>query len=144
MQKTLVLLKPDAVSRRFVGEILARFEKKGFTISAMKMLHISPELARKHYAEHVEKKFYPELETYIISGPVVALVISGECAVSVVRRMTGPTNGAEAPPGTIRGDFSLSCRFNVIHASDSEESAEREIAIFFNSSEIFLLKSETA
>lgn len=136
MQKTLVLLKPDAVRRRYAGEIISRFEKKGLDISAMTMLHITPELARRHYAEHVEKPFYPELEKYITSGPVIAMVISGKQAVPIVRLMTGPTNGAEAPPGTIRGDFSLDYRFNLVHASDSEASAEREIANFFAPAEI--------
>ena len=136
MQKTLVLLKPDAVSRHYVGEIISRFEKKGLAISAMKMLRISPELARKHYAEHAEKEFYPKLEQYITSGPAIAMVITGEHAISVVRLMMGPTNGAEAPPGTIRGDFSLNYRFNLIHASDNETSAECEIANFFTPDEI--------
>ena len=132
MEKTLVLLKPDAVARNVVGEILARFERKGLAISAMKMLHITPELARLHYEEHVSKLYYPTLECYITSGRVIAMILEGPEAVSVVRTLVGPTNGIVAPPGTIRGDYSLSNRQNLVHASDSLQSADREIAIFFN------------
>ena len=131
MEKTLVLLKPDAVARGVVGEILARFERKGLTITAMKMLHITPELARRHYEEHTAKPFYPDLERYITSGRVVALILEGTEAVSVVRTLVGPTNGITAPPGTIRGDYSLCNRQNLVHASDNPQSVEREIAIFF-------------
>ncbi|MGL6195492.1 MAG: nucleoside-diphosphate kinase [Thermoguttaceae bacterium] len=131
MIKTLVILKPDAVKRKLVGEIISRFEKKGLTISEMKMMQITPELAKKHYAEHVGKPFYPTLEAYITSGPVVVMIVEGPEVVSVVRLMVGPTNGIVAPPGTIRGDFSLSNQENLVHASDSPESAQREIGIFF-------------
>ena len=131
MEKTLVLLKPDAVARNLVGEILARFECKGLTITAMKMLTVTPELAKRHYAEHVAKPFYPDLERYITDGPVVALILEGPEAVSVVRTLVGPTNGILAPPGTIRGDYSLSQQYNIVHASDSPQSATREIAVFF-------------
>jgi nucleoside-diphosphate kinase len=132
MQQTLILLKPDAVERGLVGEILKRFENKGLKIAAMKMLHITPELARKHYAEHTGKDFYPGLEKYITQSPVVAAILEGsEQTIAVVRRMVGPTDGNEAPAGTIRGDYSLSNRLNLVHASDSPESAEREIKIFF-------------
>jgi len=131
MEQTLVLLKPDAVERRLVGEILGRFERKGLTITAMKLIQITPELAKRHYVEHVSKPFYPGLEAYITSGPVVAAILEGPEVVSVVRLMVGPTNGLVAPAGTIRGDFSLSNQQNLVHASDSPESAEREINIFF-------------
>lgn len=130
-ERTLILLKPDAVARQLAGTILSRFEQKGFKIAAMKMLNVTPELARRHYAEHVSKPFYPGLEAYITSGAVIAAVLEGEQAVAVVRRLVGPTNGVEAPAGTIRGDFSLSNQQNLVHASDSAESAERETAIFF-------------
>jgi nucleoside-diphosphate kinase len=131
MERTLVLLKPDAVARQLTGTILNRFEQKGLKITAMKMMTVTPELARRHYAEHVSKPFYPGLEAYITGGPIIAAVLEGEQAVAVVRRLVGPTNGAEAPPGTIRGDFSLSTQQNLVHASDSPASAERETAIFF-------------
>jgi len=131
MEKTLVLLKPDAVARHLVGEILARFERKDLTITAMKMLHVTPELAKRHYEEHVGKPFYSALEHFITSGPVIALILEGPEAVSVVRTLVGPTNGITAPPGTIRGDYSLSHRENLVHASDSQQSVDREIAVFF-------------
>ena len=131
MERTLILLKPDTVERRLVGTILSRFEQKGLKIAAMRMLHFTPELARRHYADHVDKPFYPGLETYITSGSVVAAVLEGAEAVLVVRSMIGPTNGIEAPPGTIRGDFALSSQRNLVHASDCTAAAEREISIFF-------------
>ena len=131
MERTLILLKPDTVERQLVGTILHRFEQRGLKIVAMRMLYFTPELARKHYADHVDKPFYPGLETYITSGPVVAAMLEGMEAVAVVRRMIGPTNGAEAPSGTIRGDFALSSQRNLVHASDSPAAADREIAIFF-------------
>ncbi|MDR1493315.1 MAG: nucleoside-diphosphate kinase [Planctomycetaceae bacterium] len=136
MQKTLILIKPDAIQRGLSGEILSRIERKGLKIAALKMIRITSELARKHYAEHLEKPFYADLEQYITSSPAIALIAEGPDAVSVIRQMVGPTNGLTAPAGTIRGDFSTSARLNLIHASDSEKSAEREIAVFFNSSEI--------
>lgn len=131
MERTLVLLKPDTVARQLVGTILNRFEHKGLKIVAMRMLQFSPDLARRHYADHVDKPFYPGLETYITSGPVVSVILEGTEAVSVVRRMIGPTNGIEAPSGTIRGDFALSSQQNLVHASDSVAAAEREMALFF-------------
>ncbi len=131
MEHTLILLKPDAVRRGLVGEILKRFEQKGLKFAAMRMLQFTPELAARHYAEHVGKDFYPRLEEYILSGPVIAAILEGPEAVTVVRNMLGPTNGLTAPAGTIRGDFSLSQTFNLVHASDSPESAQREIDIFF-------------
>ena len=131
MQQTLVLLKPDAVERRLVGEILGRFERKGLTLTALKLMQITPEFSKRHYAEHVLKPFYVGLEAYITSGPVVAAILEGPEAIKVVRAMVGPTNGIDAPAGTIRGDFSLSPQQNLVHASDSPESAEREIELFF-------------
>ncbi|MCL2742520.1 MAG: nucleoside-diphosphate kinase [Planctomycetaceae bacterium] len=132
MQKTLILCKPDAVSRGLSGEIISRFEKKGLKITALKMLRVTPELAKKHYAEHVGKEFYPSLEEYITSGDVIAAVLEGPEAISVVRLLVGPTNGIVAPAGTIRGDYSLSNQLNLVHASDSPASAEREITVFFS------------
>ena len=134
-QQTFILLKPDAVERRLVGEILGRFERKGLTLTAMKLMQITAELAKRHYAEHVSKPFYPGLEAYITSGPVVVAILEGPEAVKVVRTMVGPTNGIDAPAGTIRGDFSLSPQQNLVHASDSPESAEREIELFFPASQ---------
>ena len=131
MERTLIILKPDAVKRQLVGTILSRFEQKGLKIVAMRMLQFTSELARKHYVDHLDKPFYPGLETYIMSGPTIAAILEGESAVSVVRRMIGPTNGAEAPPGTVRGDFALNSQSNLVHASDSTGAAEREMAIFF-------------
>jgi len=133
MERTLILLKPDTVERQLVGTVLSRFEQKGLKIVAMRMLHFTPELAREHYADHVGKDFYPGLEAYITSGPVVAAVLEGVDAIAVVRQMIGPTNGAEAPAGTIRGDFALTSQRNLVHASDSSAAAERELAIFFHS-----------
>ena len=131
MEKTLVLLKPDAVGRKLVGEILARFERKGLAIAAIKMLTFTPELAQRHYEEHVAKPFYPGLERFITGGPTVALILEGPEVIAVVRTLVGPTNGIVAPPGTIRGDYSLSHQQNLVHASDCPQSAAREIAIFF-------------
>ncbi len=135
-QKTLVLLKPDAVNRRLIGEIISRFEKKGLKIIAMKMLWLSREKAEKHYEVHKDKPFYESLIDYITSGPIVAMVLEGDRAIEVVRKMMGKTNGIEAEPGTIRGDFAMSIQNNLVHGSDSEESAKREIPIFFDDSEL--------
>ncbi|MDR0327950.1 MAG: nucleoside-diphosphate kinase [Planctomycetaceae bacterium] len=131
MERTLILLKPDAVERHLVGTILSRFEQKGLKIVAMRMLQFTLELARQHYTDHVGKPFYPGLETYITSGPVVAAILEGPEAIAIVRRMIGPTNGAEAPSGTIRGDFAVNSQRNLVHASDSPAAAERETALFF-------------
>jgi len=131
MERTLILLKPDTVERQLVGAVLSRFEQKGFNIVAMRMLQFTTELSQRHYADHVGKPFYPGLETYITSGPVVAAILEGPDAIAIVRRMIGPTNGAEAPSGTIRGDFALTSQRNLVHASDSPAAAEREIEIFF-------------
>jgi nucleoside-diphosphate kinase len=130
-QNTLVLVKPDGVRRGLVGQILARFEAKGFKIEAMALRTIDKQLADQHYAEHVEKGWYPELREFITSGPLVSLVLSGDQAIDVVRQIVGATDGRKAAPGTVRGDYSLSNQENLIHASDSEESAARELALWF-------------
>ena len=132
MNQTLVLCKPDAVERGLIGEIISRFEQKGLCIKALRMLTIGSELAQKHYAEHVEKPFYDDLATFIGRSPAVAMIIEGpEDTWSIVRKMMGATNAADAEPGTIRGDLSAQFTENLVHGSDSAESAEREIQIFF-------------
>ena len=136
MERSLILLKPDCVQRRLMGEIITRFEKKGLNIIAIKMLQVTPELAQKHYAEHVEKPFYPGLEAFITGAPVVAMVIEGIEAIRVVRDTLGATNGRNAAPGTVRGDYSSSRQMNLVHASDGEESAAREINLYFDENEI--------
>ena len=136
MERTLILCKPDCVQRRLVGRVLGRFEDKGLNIIAIKMLQVTTELAREHYAEHVDKPFYPELEKFITGGPVVAAVIEGLEAIRVVREMLGATNGLKAASGTIRGDFSSSQQKNLMHASDSVQSAEREIELYFSAGDI--------
>jgi nucleoside-diphosphate kinase len=143
-ERTLVLLKPDAIERRLAGRILCRFEEKGLSIVGMKMLVVTPELSRKHYAEHVNKPFYPLVEKFIGSGPVIAFVAEGPEAVSVVRAMLGPTNGRQAPAGTIRGDFGLSRQMNLVHASDGPDAARREIEIYFTPSELMTSKPTIA
>jgi nucleoside-diphosphate kinase len=130
-QRTLVLLKPDAVRRGLVGQVLGRFEAKGLALAAMELRTIDGAQADRHYAEHVERDFYPPLRAFITSGPLVALVLEGEEAIAVTRTLIGPTDGRQAPAGTIRGDFSLSNRENLVHASDSPESAAREIGLWF-------------
>jgi len=131
MERTLVLLKPDAVRRGLVGQVLSRFEAKGLTIVAMEQRTITGEAADAHYVEHVERDFYPPLREFATSGPLVAIVLEGDEAITVVRTLTGATDGRKAQPGTIRGDLSLSNRENIVHASDSADSAEREIALWF-------------
>ena len=130
-QRTLVLLKPDAVRRGLVGEVVSRFEAKGLSIVAMELRTIDAAVADEHYADHVEKDFYPPLRTFVTSGPLVAMVLEGDEAIEVVRALNGATDGRKAAPGTIRGDLSLSNRENLVHGSDSPESAEREIKIWF-------------
>ena len=136
VQRTLVLLKPDCVQRRLIGRVLQRIEEKGIVILAMKMLRVTSELAREHYAEHLSRPFYPSLEQFITSGPVVAMVLEGEGVIDVMRKLMGSTSGLNAEPGTIRGDFSLSHQMNLVHGSDSEASAAREIAFYFSEDEI--------
>ena len=135
-QKTLIIFKPDAVQRRLVGEILARFESKGLRVAALKLLQVDRSLGEKHYAEHVGKPFFEGLISFITGGPVVVGVLEGNEAVAVVRAMLGATNGTAAAPGTIRGDFSISKQNNLIHGSDSPESAAREIALWFKPEEV--------
>ncbi len=136
MERTFILLKPDCVQRRLAGRILARFEDKGLNVIAMKMLRMTPELSKKHYAEHISKPFYPALEQFITGGPVVALVLEGLEVIRVVRDILGPTSGLKAPAGTIRGDFSSSRQMNLVHASDGPEAAAREIGLYFKPNEI--------
>jgi nucleoside-diphosphate kinase len=130
-QRTLVLVKPDAVRRGLVGNVLSRFEAKGLSIVAMELRTIDAAKADEHYAEHVEKEWYPPLRDFVTSGPLVACVLEGDEAIEVVRALNGATDGRKAAPGTIRGDLSLSNRENLVHGSDSPESAEREIKIWF-------------
>lgn len=130
-QRTLVLLKPDAVRRGLIGDIVGRFEAKGLTIVAMELRSINGDQADRHYFEHVERDFYPPLRAFVTSGPLVALVLEGDEAVDVVRAINGATDGRKAAPGSIRGDLSLSNRENLVHGSDSPESAAREIALWF-------------
>ena len=135
LQRSLVLLKPDCVERRLMGQIISRFEAKGLNIVAMKMLRVTPELSKQHYAEHVSKPFYKSLEDFITSAPIVALAVEGLDAIRVIRDMLGATNGLNAAPGTIRGDFSSSRQMNLVHASDSPESAARELSLYFTAGE---------
>jgi nucleoside-diphosphate kinase len=130
-ERSLVLLKPDAVRRGLLGEILSRFERKGLAIEALELRAMDAELADRHYADHVEKPFYPPLKEFMTSGPLVAMVLSGDDVIEVVRSMIGATDGRKAAAGTIRGDFSLSNRENLVHASDSPESAKRELELWF-------------
>jgi nucleoside-diphosphate kinase len=131
VERTLVLVKPDGVQRGLVGEIVHRFERKCLKIIAAKLVQVTPEMAGRHYAEHQGKPFYPGLVSHITSGPVLAMVLEGRSAISVVRLMTGATNPQTAAPGTIRGDLALAVTPNLVHASDSPASAEREMALFF-------------
>ena len=135
-ERTLIFVKPDGVRRGLVGEIIARFERKGLKLVGLKLLKVTPELARKHYDEHVDKPFYPELEQFILSGPVAAMVLEGNDVVTMTRAMMGKTKHTEAAPGTIRGDFAFSTTENLIHGSDSPERAAIEIANFFTPEEL--------
>ncbi|WLV23442.1 nucleoside-diphosphate kinase [Aciduricibacillus chroicocephali] len=136
MEKTFLMVKPDGVQRNLTGEIVQRFEKKGFKLVGAKLMQISNELAEQHYGEHKERPFFGELVDFITSGPVFAMVWEGEGVILTAREMMGKTNPAEAAPGTIRGDFAVTVGKNIIHGSDSAESAEREIGLFFNESEL--------
>lgn len=136
MERTLILFKPDCVQRRLVGRILSRFEDKGLNVVAMKLMQITPDLAKQHYAEHVQKGWYPTLEKFITGGPVVAAVLEGLEVIRVVREMLGATSGLKAASGTIRGDFSSSRQMNLVHASDGPEASAREIALYFKPNEI--------
>lgn len=136
MEKTFLMVKPDGVQRNLIGEIVRRFESKGFQLVGAKLMMVSQELAEKHYGEHKDKPFFGELVSFITSGPVFAMVWQGENIIAQARKMMGATNPAEAATGTIRGDFGVQVSQNIIHGSDSPESAEREIALFFNESDL--------
>lgn len=131
MSQTLILVKPDAFERSLTGEVLARFERKGLRLKALKMLTASEEIANEHYAEHTDKPFFGELVSFITGGPLVAAVLEGPSAVEAARQLIGATNPVEAAPGSIRADFALEVTFNMVHGSDSDESAAREISIWF-------------
>ena len=135
-ERTLVIIKPDGVARGLVGDILTRFERKGLSLVALKLINVDKATAEKHYAEHAAKPFFPSLLSFITSGPVVAFALEGNGAIGVVRGLVGPTSGLKAPGGTIRGDLALSGQNNLIHASDSPESAERELALWFKAGEL--------
>ncbi len=135
-ERTLVLLKPDSIQRRLAGRIISRFEDKGLNLVAMKMMRVTPELAKRHYAEHAAKAWYPSLEGFITSGPIVAMLIEGPEAIRVIREMVGATNGRDAAAGTIRGTFGSSRQLNLVHASDGPVAAKREADIFFRPEEI--------
>src|SRR5258706_11295375 len=136
MQRTLILLKPDCVQRRLVGTIIARFEQKGLRLAALKLVQASRELAERHYAVHKGKPFYDSLLGFLTSGPTVAMVWEGREAVVVARTLMGPTDGAKAPPATIRGDYAISVQNNLVHGSDSPENAASEIALWFKPEEL--------
>jgi nucleoside-diphosphate kinase len=136
VERSLILIKPDAVERGFAGEVLARIERRGLTLRAGKLIRVDRELGESHYAEHREKPFFGELVAFITSGPTWALVVEGEGAVATMRTTIGATNPADAAPGTIRGDLALAMPDNLVHGSDSPESAEREIALWFSDDEL--------
>jgi nucleoside-diphosphate kinase len=144
VERTLIILKPDAVQRGLLGRIMARFEDKGLVPAAIKLMQVSPQLAQRLYAPHQGKPFYPGLIDYITSGPVVVMVLAGPRAISVARQLMGATFGYQAEPGTIRGDFGLSTTYNLVHGSDSPESAATEIALFFNDDELLNYQRATA
>ena len=143
MERTLVLLKPDALQRGLVGELITRLEARGLKIVAMKLMQMSQALARRHYEAHVGKPFFPGLVEFITSGPLVAIVLEGKNAVAVVRTTMGATDPAKSSPGTIRGDLAIDMGRNLIHGSDSPEAAQREIALFFKESEVVDYRRDT-
>lgn len=134
LQRTLVIVKPDGVKRRLIGEVVSRIEAKGYDIRELKLFSIDGDLARRHYAEHKEKPFFGELVSFITSGPVVAMVVEGPDVIAAVRMIMGPTNPVEAPPGSIRGDFASVMTENIVHGSDSPKAAAREVDLFFGES----------
>ena len=136
VERTLILIKPDAVERRLAGEILGRIERRGFTLRAAKLLRVDRALGEEHYAEHREKRFFGELVDFITSAPTLALVVEGEGAIATLRKTIGATNPADAEPGSIRGDLAIAMPDNLVHGSDSTESAEREIALWFSDDEL--------
>jgi nucleoside-diphosphate kinase len=144
MERTLVILKPGALQRRIVGEVLSRFERKGLKIAALRLCSLDRATVESHYREHKGKEFYEKLLEYTLSGPVILLVLEGEDAIFMVRRLVGPTDVREALPGTIRGDYAYRTRLNIVHASDSPASAEREIALFFKPQDMVEWKDENA
>ena len=137
MQRTLIIFKPDCVEKKHVGDVLSRFEKAGFSVIGCKMIRLTPALLREHYAHVADKPFYPEIETFMSSRPVIVMALEGEGIVQKVRDLLGPTDSRKAPKGTIRGDFGADMMINVVHASDSEENGKAEIARFFKADEIF-------
>jgi nucleoside-diphosphate kinase len=136
MERSLVLIKPDAIQRGLTGEIISRLEKKGLKLVAMKMIHLNKSLAEKHYAVHKGKPFFEDLVSFITSSPIIAIVFQGDNVVNIIRRSMGETNPAESASGTIRGDFAISIEHNLIHGSDSPNNATKEISLFFSSGEI--------
>ncbi|MGA8943843.1 MAG: nucleoside-diphosphate kinase [Thermoactinomyces sp.] len=136
MEKTFIMVKPDGVQRGLIGDVVSRFEKKGYQLIGAKLMTVSRELAEQHYAEHKEKPFFDELVDFITSGPVFAMVWQGENIIATARQMMGKTNPSDALPGTIRGDYGVNVSMNIVHGSDSPESAEREIALWFEESEL--------
>lgn len=145
MERTFLMIKPDAVQRNLIGEVVSRLERKGLKLVAAKLFQANEELAKEHYAEHVEKPFFNDLVSFITSGPVFAMVVEGNNVVDVTRTLVGETNPTKAAPGTIRGDYGIDLGRNIIHGSDSNESAEREIGLWFNQSELndYNLNNET-
>ncbi len=136
MERTLVLIKPDGLKRRLSGEVISRLERKGLKLAALKLLRLSKNKAEEHYSVHRDKPFFAELVQYITSDSIIAMVVEGRSAISVVRSLAGATDGSKAAPGTIRGDFSNSIQMNIVHASDSQESYEKEVGIYFSKDEI--------
>ena len=136
MERTLIIIKPDAMQRKLAGQILSRFERKGLVIAGMKLMQISQELAERHYAPHKGQDYYPPLIKYMTSGPVIVLVLQGSRVIETARKLMGKTFGFEADAGTIRGDFSVSTTYNLVHGSDSPETAASEIALYFNEDEL--------
>jgi nucleoside-diphosphate kinase len=143
MERSLIILKPDAVQRGLIGPILMRLEQRGLKLAGLKLLRIDEQLARRHYAVHEGKPFFNGLVEYIISGPVVVAVVTGKGVIGIVRNTVGATNPAQAAPGTIRGDFAVEIGRNLIHASDSPENGEKEIALFFEGRELVALERST-
>jgi nucleoside-diphosphate kinase len=136
IERTLIIIKPDGVARGLVGEIIHRIERKGLSLVGLKMLQVERTLAEKHYTEHISRPFFPGLLKLILSGPVVVMAVEGYGAISIMRALVGPTSVLKAPGGTIRGDFATSGRTNIVHASDSGDSAQRELALWFKSEEL--------
>jgi nucleoside-diphosphate kinase len=136
MERSLIILKPDTIHRGLAGQVLSRFENKALKIVGIKMMQISRQLAEQHYGEHKGKPFFEDVVSYITSGPVIVGVLEGPSAITVIRQMLGSTDGRKSPPGTIRGDFAISTRYNLVHGSDSPEAAQREIALFFKPEEL--------